>query len=222
MDVVKPAVINELETKSGLEEVSSASSSDESPVRKHTTQLDSMNKQEMDSIANEQYVFKTNMEDIEMDSNNNGQAKRALSSQLESPTEDVSHVHISSDDSDVSFVEVEHTPVIDLTPSKEGNKDVPMGKYMGVATHTVGVAPCPVGVAPCPVGVVEPDYAGAVLEEAKDLLQHPVEVMEEVLVEQVMELDKRTRQQERQSAGVTSVMYQDAQVLLYNIYPHAG
>ncbi len=199
--VAKPTVIKELESESGSEDDSSASSTNESPVRKlHTTQLDSVSNHEMDNvIANEQCVSESNMDDVEMDSNNNEQAKRAvasLSSLLETHTEDV-----SSDDSDGSFEEVEHTPVIDLTPSEEGNKDVPVG----VATHTMGVAPCQ-------VGVVEPDYAGAVLEEARDLLHHPVEVMEEVLVEQVIELDRRTRQLERQSAGVTSVMYQDAQV----------
>ena len=60
--------------------------------------------------------------------------------------------------------------------------------------------------------VVDKDYATSVLQEAKDFVNRPREEIEQALVEQVMELERRTMQQARQSAGVTNVMYKDAQV----------
>ena len=59
--------------------------------------------------------------------------------------------------------------------------------------------------------LVDADYAASVLQEAKNFMNQPREEIEEVLVEQVMELDRRTVQQARQSAGVTNVMYKEAQ-----------
>ena len=60
--------------------------------------------------------------------------------------------------------------------------------------------------------VVDAQYTNTVLLEAKDLLLQSQENIEEVLVEQVIELERRTVQQEKRSAGVTNLMYQEAQV----------
>ena len=60
--------------------------------------------------------------------------------------------------------------------------------------------------------IVDTNYTDAVLEEAKDLLHQPTQEAQQVLVEQVLDLERRTAQQEKQSAGVTSVMYEEAQV----------
>ena len=60
--------------------------------------------------------------------------------------------------------------------------------------------------------IVDTNYTDAVLQEAKDLLHQPTQEAQQVLVEQVLDLERRTAQQEKQSAGVTSVMYEEAQV----------
>ena len=50
------------------------------------------------------------------------------------------------------------------------------------------------------------------LEEARNLLELPTTDAEQVLVGQVEDLQRKVVQQEKRSAGVTSVMYQEAQV----------
>lgn len=64
----------------------------------------------------------------------------------------------------------------------------------------------------CPPEIVDQSYANIVLQDAKELLNDSNKHIENVLEGEVMELEKRVAQKEKQSVGVTNVMYKDAQV----------
>ena len=96
-------------------------------------------------------------------------------------------------------------PVVIQDSSSESDE------FMDVDESTIKPAKVESSITQPPLSFDKEEVENAI-EEARNLLELPTTDAEQVLVGQVEDLQRKAVQQEKRSAGVTSVMYQEAQV----------